>query len=227
MEHFRYILHCLKTKWHSYFSHRMIGKRNRIQLPSIHLVKKMYIEGDNNIIELLSGQTECFIHIYGNNNKVILGKNTSMGMGGRLDIGTRDSPCNNCYIEIGDGTTLGPDCDLRIMEDDTSISLGQECMFAGDTSIWATDSHSIFNETCILMNGGLSVYISDRVWCGFGVRIGKGVHISSDTVIGWGSIVTRQFEAPGVVIAGNPARVVQEHIFWTRERPNYYKKEQK
>jgi maltose O-acetyltransferase len=52
------------------------------------------------------------------------------------------------------------------------------------------------------------ITIGDNVWLGGGVIVLPGVTIGADTVVGAGSVVTRDLPA-GVVAVGNPARVVR------------------
>jgi maltose O-acetyltransferase len=52
------------------------------------------------------------------------------------------------------------------------------------------------------------VTIADNVWLGAGVIVCPGVTIGRDTVVGAGSVVTRDLP-PGVLAVGNPARVVR------------------
>lgn len=53
------------------------------------------------------------------------------------------------------------------------------------------------------------ITIEDGVWLGGGVVVCPGVTIGADTVVGAGSVVTRDLPA-GVVAVGSPARVVRE-----------------
>lgn len=54
------------------------------------------------------------------------------------------------------------------------------------------------------------VAIGDSVWIGAGATILPGVTIGSRSVVGAGAVVTRDVP-PGVVVAGNPARIIR-HI---------------
>ncbi|WP_175412803.1 sugar O-acetyltransferase [Streptomyces sp. TRM64462] len=54
----------------------------------------------------------------------------------------------------------------------------------------------------------LPVTIGDNVWLGGGVIVCPGVTIGADTVVGAGSVVTRDLPA-GVLAVGSPARVVR------------------
>nr|WP_180218760.1 sugar O-acetyltransferase [Streptomyces albus] len=53
------------------------------------------------------------------------------------------------------------------------------------------------------------VTIGDNVWLGGGVIVCPGVTIGADTVVGAGSVVTKDLPS-GVLAVGNPARVVRE-----------------
>ena len=52
------------------------------------------------------------------------------------------------------------------------------------------------------------ITIGDNVWLGGAVVVCPGVTIGRDTVVGAGSVVTRDLP-PGVLAVGNPARVVR------------------
>ena len=50
--------------------------------------------------------------------------------------------------------------------------------------------------------------IGDNVWLGGGAIVLAGVTIGADSVVGAGAVVTRDVP-PGVVVVGNPARVLR------------------
>ena len=50
--------------------------------------------------------------------------------------------------------------------------------------------------------------IGDNVWVAGRATVLKGVSIGADSVVGYGAVVTSDVPA-GVVVAGNPARVVR------------------
>ena len=54
----------------------------------------------------------------------------------------------------------------------------------------------------------LPVTVGDNVWIGGEAILCPGVTIGADTVIGSGSVVTRDLP-PGVIAVGNPCRVVR------------------
>ncbi|MBY6005638.1 sugar O-acetyltransferase [Salipiger bermudensis] len=55
---------------------------------------------------------------------------------------------------------------------------------------------------------GRPITIGDNVWIGGGALILPGIRIGDAAVIGAGSVVTRDV-APGVTVAGNPARALR------------------
>ena len=53
------------------------------------------------------------------------------------------------------------------------------------------------------------IIIGNNVWLGEGVKVLKGVTIGENTVIGAGSVITKDIPA-NVIAAGNPCRVIKE-----------------
>lgn len=184
-----------------------------------HRHKKRFmqnIHGKNNIIE---GDFPQYVRgeIYGNNNRIIFGKNLD-SFRAQISIGIKDCPINNCEIVIGEGSTAGG-VSIQLYESDSYVHIGKGCMFSSGVSLWCSDSHSIQDFEGNLLNIGKSVEIGNHVWVGMDVKIGKNVKIADNSVVGWGSVVTKKFEQKNVIIAGNPAQIVKENIKWNGRRP--------
>lgn len=93
--------------------------------------------------------------------------------------------------------------------DDGPIHIGDKVMLGPNVTI-TTAGHPILpelREASAQFN--LPVRIGNNVWIGSGVLIMPGVSIGDDSVIGAGSVVTRDIPA-GVVALGSPCRVVRE-----------------
>ncbi|BBO00415.1 sugar O-acetyltransferase [Sporolactobacillus terrae] len=93
--------------------------------------------------------------------------------------------------------------------DDTDIYVGDHCMF-GPNVVIATSGHPILpvlREHHYVYN--LPVKIGTNVWIGAGVQILPGVTIGDHSVIGAGSVVTRDIPA-NVVAYGSPCRVIRK-----------------
>ena len=109
--------------------------------------------------------------------------------------------------------------------DDTHIYIGDYTMIGPNVTI-ATAGHPILPQ---LRQQGLQfnmpVHIGKNCWLGAGVIVLPGVSIGDNTVIGAGSIVTKDIPA-NVVAAGNPCRVMRsigqhdrEYYFRDRKIP--------
>jgi galactoside O-acetyltransferase len=93
--------------------------------------------------------------------------------------------------------------------DDADIYIGDDCMFAPNVVI-ATSGHPILpilREHNYVYN--ISTRIGKNVWIGSGVQILPGVTIGDNSVVGAGSVVTKDIP-PNVVAVGAPCRVVRE-----------------
>ena len=124
-----------------------------------------------------------------------------------------------CYIELpfranwgGHHLHLGSgvyaNFNLTIV-DDGHIYVGDDVMFGPNVTI-ATANHPIdplLRRKQLQYNK--DVYIGNLVWIGAGVIICPGVSIGDNTVIGAGSIVTKDIPSD-VVAYGNPCRAIRE-----------------
>ena len=93
--------------------------------------------------------------------------------------------------------------------DDTDIFIGDSCMFAPNVVI-ATAGHPILPELrgARQLQYNMPVHIGRNCWLGAGVIVMPGVTIGDNSVIGAGSVVTRDIPA-NVVAVGNPCRVLR------------------
>lgn len=104
--------------------------------------------------------------------------------------------------------------------DDTHIYVGDYTMIGPNVTL-ATAGHPILPE---LRERGYqyneSVRIGKNCWLGAGVIVLPGVSIGDGTVVGAGSVVTRDLPA-GVVAVGNPCRVLRP--ISERDREFYFR----
>ncbi len=94
---------------------------------------------------------------------------------------------------------------------DHSITMGDRVTVGANTIIVDTDFHPLDPVTRQRdpMNGATApILIEDDVFIGMNCLILKGVRIGQSSVIGAGSIVTRDVP-PGVIAAGNPLRIIK------------------
>ena len=106
--------------------------------------------------------------------------------------------------------------------DDTHIYIGDNTMLAPNV-VLATAGHPINPELRAKgLQYNLPVRIGKNCWLGAGVIVLPGVTIGDNTVVGAGSVVTKDLPA-GVVAVGNPCRVLrqvgqQDQIYYYRDK---------
>lgn len=122
------------------------------------------------------------------------------------------------HTEVGDNFCANYNCTIL---DVAKVEIGDNVMFAPNVSIF-TAGHPVHHEARNTgYEYGIPVKIGNNVWIGGCTVINPGVTIGDNTVIGSGSVVTRDIPA-NVIAAGNPCRVIREI---TREDKKYYFKD--
>lgn len=141
---------------------------------------------------------------------------------------------SNVSVRIGDHCGLGaltihaaPDTTVSIgarsnfnsvvrllLHERGAIEIGPDCLIAAHTDLTISDMHSILDAaTGARVNPAADISIGEHVWIGEGALILKGVRIGRDSIVGARAVVTKDAPA-GVVVAGNPARIVRHDVTW-------------
>lgn len=188
----------------------------------------LYVTSDE---ELTAVQTECLDRLYDYNH-------TRPTQGEK-----RAALLREMFAEIGDGCYIEPPLHANwggrhvhfgkhvyanfhlTLVDDTDIYVGDYTMFGPNVTV-ATAGHPILpalREQVYQYN--MPVVIGRNCWIGAGAILLPGVHIGDGTVIGAGSVVTKDIPA-NVVAVGNPCRVLRpiderdrEYYFQHRKIP--------
>lgn len=100
--------------------------------------------------------------------------------------------------------------------DRADVSIGTDCMFSDNISIWNWDGHTILDQKGNCINRAENIVIEDHVWIGMNASVSKGAKISKNSVVGQKSLVTRVFEEENVILAGVPAKIIKREISWDR-----------
>ena len=123
-------------------------------------------------------------------------------------------------IQVGKNFFANYNCTII---DVAKVIIGDNCQMAPNVSIYTAGHpvHPVSRNSAY--EYGIEVTIGDNVWIGGNTVILPGVHIGSNTVIGAGSVVTKDIP-DWVIAAGNPCRVIRRI---TEEDRQYYYKDRK
>jgi acetyltransferase-like isoleucine patch superfamily enzyme len=153
-----------------------------------------------------------------------------MKIEGKVRLARIESPMRPACITLRAGAALDRDVTLLAVNDAARIVIGARCYINRHTMFDASEHIEVGDDTMI----GPFCYLTDhdhifgpdkapnqtplvsaptrigpRCWLGAHVSVLKGVTIGEGTVVGAGSVVTKDLPA-GVVAVGTPARVVRE-----------------
>ncbi|WP_264229825.1 sugar O-acetyltransferase [Acholeplasma laidlawii] len=132
------------------------------------------------------------------------------------------------YFDYGKHTFVGKnfyanfDC---IFLDVNTITIGDNVMFGPRVGLY-TAGHPIDKDVRITgLEYGLPITIGNNVWIGGNVVVMPGVHIGDNTIIGSGSVVTKDIPSD-VIAAGNPCKVIrnittEDKIYWEGKKKIY------
>lgn len=126
-------------------------------------------------------------------------------------MATRDGPIrlivwpeSGGSIRIGDYVALSPGVRITCAR---SITIGDGCILAQRVFVTDADWHDFYHR--IYPGAEAPVVLEENVWLGDQVIVTKGVTIGRNSIVGAGSVVTRDVP-PDTVAAGNPARPIRQ-----------------
>jgi maltose O-acetyltransferase len=115
------------------------------------------------------------------------------------------------FCDYGSNILLGEKCFFNfncVVLDVCQVRIGDYTLFGPAVQVY-TATHPLNAELRRKQEFGKPVEIGSDVWIGGGAIICPGVTIGSRSVIGAGSVVTRDIPE-GVFAAGNPCRVIRQ-----------------
>ncbi|MCB9433782.1 MAG: acyltransferase [Ardenticatenaceae bacterium] len=95
---------------------------------------------------------------------------------------------------------------------DESIVIGDRVLVGANSTIVDTDFHPLYPHERVkdMLNGKHQpIMIEDDVFIGMNCLVLKGVTIGKGSIVGAGSVVVHNIP-PGVIVAGNPAKIVRK-----------------
>lgn len=200
-------------------NHRIVGINryvnkgfgNQIDLDSCTFENStLTVHGNNNqiIIAPNTRLSHLNICIQGDNHRLVIGADCFLQ--GRIELlGTANT------IQLGQGTTTFS-IFVGAFEENSSIEIGNDCMFSGFIDIRTSDSHGIIDTDNQRVNSPRNIKIGNHVWIGQRVIVLKGTQIGDNSIIGAGAIVSKDIPA-NAIAAGVPAKVVKTGVTWVRD----------
>lgn len=124
------------------------------------------------------------------------------------------------HIKVGKNFFANYNCSII---DVAPVTIGDNCQLAPNVAIYTAGHplHPVSRNS--MYEYGIEVTIGDNVWIGGNTVVLPGIHIGSNTVIGAGSVVTKDIPDWSLA-AGNPCRVIRKI---TEEDKKYYYKDRK
>lgn len=167
----------------------------------------IFIIGNDSKIQIDGKMVNCQLTIDGSDSKICVGSQTTVSnyyflirsQGCSIDVGRSVKMLGGRIVCQGRGNY---------------VKVGNGCLFSHEVELWNSDTHTIFDCDGAIVNRNAPIIIEDRVWCGKGVKVLKGVRIGADSVIGMSSVVSKSVPN-GSIAAGVPARVVRSGVSWS------------
>lgn len=109
------------------------------------------------------------------------------------------------HIRLGDRVFFNCNC---VVLDPAEVTIGSDTLFGPAVQIYTATHPLDYLTRRKRLEAAKPISIGCDVWVGGGAIICPGISIGDGSIIGAGSIVTRDVP-PGVVAAGNPCRIIR------------------
>lgn len=180
------------------------------------LIKKMFARAATVIGSLGLKLMNKGIHlsvVFKNPQNITLGKNCHIGAGSHLLCWTEYN-YNNLHQKVSGNISIGDNFHASrnlTIQSCTDLLIGDDVLIASNVFI-CDYNHGISDPEKSYLGNELecrNVCIEDGVWIGQGSIVLPGVCIGKNSIIGAGSVVTKDISKYSIV-AGNPAKAIKE-----------------
>ena len=122
------------------------------------------------------------------------------------------------------GMTIGRDCCIystEFWQEAYLISIGDHVQITAGVKLFTHGGGWLFRKEIPDFDSFGKIIIGDNVYIGNNAMILPGVTIGSNVLIAAGAIVTKNVP-DGVVVAGNPARIIESYSTFIEKNRKYY-----
>lgn len=125
------------------------------------------------------------------------------GIGSIIKIG-KETEMNGTKIWLGNGS---------------KCLIGDNCLFSYDIIIRTTDGHTIYDNNTkeVINTQKYPCIIGNHCWIGLRTIINKNTQLSDNIIVGSGSVLTKKYPKSYCIIAGNPAKIIKENVFFDKQ----------
>lgn len=140
--------------------------------------------------------------------------------GSRIYFGS-DSGCQvdirvwrDATLYVGPHTTIN---NARIVLDDSQVYIGSDAMLSDEILIQAGDQHSIWNldDNTVANVDQPPIVVGEHAWIGRRATLLAGASIGCGSIVGTAGVVTGEV-ADFALAVGIPARIIKQHVTWSR-----------
>lgn len=152
------------------------------------------------------------INFSGDNSYIEIGKNCTLT--GSIRI------CTNCNLVIGDNL-LSNFANRYFIGEETSLIIGNDCMFSGGITFRTDDSHAIYDVTTERrLNKGKNIDIGNHIWICENCTILKNTTILDGCVVGMNTLLSNCKIINNSIVCGTPYRYIRYNIAWEKPYVN-------
>jgi acetyltransferase-like isoleucine patch superfamily enzyme len=138
------------------------------------------------------------------------------------------------YAYVGDGAKLGDNVSVgSLAHVDFNVRVGSNSRIGGSVyippltvigeNVFIGPGATITNDPYPMSERMIGVVIEDGAIIGGGAVIKAGVCVGRESVVGMGAVVVKDVP-PGMVVAGNPARVLYERAVFDKKKRDWESK---
>lgn len=168
------------------------------------------------------------VYVFSNNTRQTIwiieeGANFTIGKKGNFSGQAGECfVCGKAQLKIGEGFSINGNYRI-VVNQGTSVIIGDDCMFSYDISIRSNDGHSIFDivskeniNSTNDVNKNRGIILGNHVWVGERACILYNTQIGDGSIIGAMSLVKSNIPN-NCIAAGIPAKVIKKNVAWSRE----------
>ena len=137
--------------------------------------------------------------------KVVFKGRAGFGAGAKIAVG------RGVTLTFGDQFLMTARSELACFKE---ISFGDNCLLSWNILVMDTDEHPVYDEEGNHINHDQPITIGNKVWIGCRSTILKGTVVVDGCIIGAGTLANKKFKEKNCIIAGSPARIVKENVYW-------------